>query len=174
MELNEERVLKEVIDEFSAAVQVFTQKEYKKAGAAFDGIVEKYKDSDYYSVLEIQARAKAYKNICHAQLNPVKIEPASDEDYLNEGLFNLNAGDFERALELLHHIEGKGFQDAYVNYLLGVAYFKKDEDVSKTLEYLEKSVKEDSYYKIIIHNEPDFTKLHEEETFIRLITPDHE
>lgn len=168
MELKEERILDAAIKEFSAAVKVFTQKDYQSAGEAFAAMVEKYKDSDYYSVMEIQARAQVYKNICDAQIDPIKIELNSDADYLSEAVFQLNSGKYSRAVELLHHIEGKGFQDAYVNYLLGVAHYKKHDDLSKALGYMDKAVKADRHYKIVIYNDPDLARLHDDDAFNRL------
>ena len=169
MELNEEKQLAKIIKEFTSVVQIFSKKEYEKAEKAFGSIIEKYKDSDFYSVLEIQMRSKAYKNICYAQLHPVKIELASDEDYLNEGIYNLNAGNFDMALELLNHLEINGYKDSYVSYLLSIIYLKK-EDSDNSLEYLKKAVEKDEYYRIIAHNEPDFDSLFEKnEEFAAII-----
>jgi predicted Zn-dependent protease len=168
MELSEEKELEKIIEEFSAAVQMFSKKEYEKAEKAFESISERYKDSEYYSVLEVQVRAKVYKNICHAQQNPIKIELSSDEDYLNEGIYNLNLGNFDRALELLNHLEKNGYKDSYVNYLLSIVYLKK-EDINSSLGHLKKAVEKDKYYKIVAHNEPDFDRLGENEAFAAII-----
>jgi tetratricopeptide (TPR) repeat protein len=168
MELSEEKELAKIIKEFDSAVQIFSKKDYEKAENAFDTIIERYKDSDFYSVLEIHARSNVYKKICHAKLDPIKIELTSDEDYLNEGLYHLNAGNFDRALELLSHLEKDGYKDSYVNYLLSIVYLKK-EDINNSLEYLKKAVKKDQYYKIIAHNEPDFDSLFENEAFAAII-----
>ncbi len=168
MELNEKKQLAKIIKEFAPAVQIFSKKDYEKAENAFDSIIERYKDSDFYSVLDIQVRSKVYKKICHAQLHPIKIELTSDEDYLNEGIYNLNAGNFDRALELLSHLGKSGYKDSLVNYLLSIVYLKK-EDIDNSLEYLKKAVKKDQYYKIIAHNEPDFDSLFENEEFAAII-----
>ena len=53
MELNEEKQLAAIVEEFSAVVQIFAKRNYEKAEKEFDAIIEKYKDSEYYSVLEI-------------------------------------------------------------------------------------------------------------------------
>jgi|GEM_PF-661085 len=168
MELSEEKELENIIKEFSAAVQIFSKKDYENAEKAFESISERYKDSEYYSVLEVQMRSKVYKNICQAQLNPIKIELASDEDYLNEGIYNLNTGNVDRAIELLNHLEKNGTKDSYVNYLLSIVYLKK-EDIDSSLEYLKKAVEKDKYYKIVAHNEPDFDSLVDNEAFAAII-----
>jgi tetratricopeptide (TPR) repeat protein len=168
MELSEEKELAKITKEFASAVQIFSKKDYEKAENAFDSIIERYKDSDFYSVLEIQARSNVYKKICHAQLHPIEIELTIGEDYLNEGIYHLNTGNFDRALELLSHLEKNGYKDSYVNYLLSIVYLKK-EDIDSSLEYLKKAVNKDQYYKIIAHNEPDFDRLFENEEFTAII-----
>jgi tetratricopeptide (TPR) repeat protein len=168
MELNEEKQLAEIVEGFSAVVQTFAKRDFEKAEKGFDEIIEKYKDSEYYSVLEIQARAKVYKNICMAQLNPATIDLVDDRDHVNEGLYQLNAGNYDKALEVLSPLENKGFDDAYVDFLLSLVYFKK-EDVEASLNSLKKAVEKDSFYKIIAHNDPDFDDLFDNEAFMAII-----
>lgn len=168
MELNEEKELKKVIDDLTAAVRIFRKKDYAKAAGAFESIVEHYKDSEYYSVLEIQARAKAYKNMCHTQMHPVKVECNSNEDFLNEGVFHLNRKNFDKALEFLEPLGKKKFKEPLVNYLLSIIYLKK-RDISASLEHLKKAVKKDESYRIIAHNESDFDELFENEEFHSII-----
>lgn len=168
MELNEEKQLAAIVEEFSAVVQIFAKRNYEKAEKEFDKIIEKYKDSEYYSVLEIHARAKVYKNICRAQLEPVTIELVEDRDYLNEGIFQLNRGDYNKALEALSPLENKGFDDNYVNFLLALVHLKKGH-VEASLGYLKKAVEKDKYYKIIAHNDPDFDELFDNDAFKAII-----
>jgi tetratricopeptide (TPR) repeat protein len=168
MELNEEKELKRVIDDLTSAVRIFRKKDYAKASDAFENIVEQYKDSEYFSVLEIQARAKVYKNICYSQLHPVKVVCTTDEDYLNEGIFQLNQKNFARAQELLEPLAKKKFKEPYVNYLLSIVYLKK-KDIPASLEHLKKAVKKDESYRIIAHNDSDFDELFENEEFHSII-----
>jgi tetratricopeptide (TPR) repeat protein len=168
MGLKEEKELTKAIAEFTAAVKIFQKKDYEKAGSAFEGIIKHYEDSEYYSVLEIHGRAKVYKNICQSQLNPVQVELDRDENYLSEGIFNLNAGNFDRAFELLEPLAKKGYQEAYANYLLSLIHFKK-KDIDTAMAYLGKAVAKDSCYKIIAHNEPDFDDMFENEAFLAII-----
>ncbi|MDQ1352931.1 MAG: hypothetical protein QG657_3237 [Acidobacteriota bacterium] len=168
MELNEEKELKKVIDDFTAAVRIFRTKDYTKASGAFESIVEQYKDSEYYSVLEIQGRAKMYKNICHSQLHPVQVVCTTDEDYLNEGIFQMNKKNFDKAQELLEPLIKKKFKEPYVNYLMSVVYLKK-KDIPASLEHLKKAVKKDESYRISAHNDSDFDELFENDEFHSII-----
>ena len=168
MKLNEEKQLKQITNEFTNAIQLFNKKEYKKAIECFDQIGTKYEDSEYYSVLEIQTRSKVYKNISEAQLHPVKIKINSEEDYLQEGIFSLNAGNLDKALELFNHLEENKYADPYLYYLTSIVYLKK-EDVESALDYLKKSIDKDDFYKILAYNESDFSHLFENETFMSMI-----
>ena len=168
MKLNEEKQLKQITDEFSKAVQIFNKKEYKKAIEMFDKIIEQFEDSEYYSVLEIQTRSKMYKNISNARVNPVRIKLTSDEDYLNEGIYNLNAGNLDRALELFSHLEKSKYKDPYLSYLFSLTYLKKEE-IETSLGYLKKCIDKDDFYKVIAYNEPDFSTLFENEDFLSMI-----
>jgi tetratricopeptide (TPR) repeat protein len=168
MELKEEKELAKIAEVFTEAMQIFSKKDFEKAQDAFESIIEHYKDSEYYSVLEIQARSEVYKNICHAQLHPLEIELKTPADFLNEAVFNLNAGKPEKARECLDKMEKKDADMAYVNYLYSLVYLKKA-DVSKTLEYLKKAVAKDRFFKIIAHNEPDFDRLFDNEEFSAII-----
>ncbi len=171
MELKEEKELKRITDEFAKGIKAFNQQSCKDAVVIFGRIVEKYKDSEYYGVLEIQARSKVYKNICMSRANPAKISLESDEDYLYNGIFHLNAGRLENALERFEYLEKKSYSDPYLNYLLAVVYLKKEE-TDACLDYLKAAVDKDPFYKVIAHNEPDFDPLFEDENFTALIGPE--
>lgn len=168
MSLSEEKELKSINKEYSQAIEVFRKKDFKKALELFDKIMKKYKDSESYSVQEYIGKSKVYYSICNSKLNPIKIELTTDEDYLNEGTFNLNKGDFEKAVEYLTKVMNKKGKKAFVNYLLSIIYNKK-EDLEKSLDLLKKAIEEDDFYKILAYNESDFENLKENEDFLALV-----
>lgn len=168
MELKEEKELAKIAEVFTEAMQTFSKKDFEKAHDAFDSIIEHYKDSEYYSVLEIQARSKVYKNICQAQLHPLEADLKTPADFLNMAVFNLNAGKPQKARERLDQMDKKDADMAYVNYLYSLIYLKMM-DIPKTLEYLKKAVEIDKFFKIVAHNEPDFDKMFDNEEFTAII-----
>lgn len=168
MRQSEEKELKKVINEFGVAIKLFNKKKYKEAIEIFDKLIKESNDSDHYSVLEVKTRSEVYRNIAESQLNPVKIKLESNEDYLNEGIFNLNAGNLDRALARFKHLEKKKYNDPYLYYLISLVYLKKD-DIEESINYLEQCIDLDDYYKIIAYNEPDFDSLSEDENFIDLV-----
>ena len=166
--LQEEKEFHQIKDAFAEAIDIFNKKDFKAAYEKFERIVEEYKNSEYYNVLEIQARSKVYLNISDSHLNPVEIVLESDEDYLNEGLYHLNSGDLERARELFEHLVKQDKNDPYIYYLHAITLFKLGEK-EPSFEYLAKCIERDEHYKIIIHNEPDFEALLEDEQFSDLV-----
>jgi tetratricopeptide (TPR) repeat protein len=168
MKLNEEKELARITEAFTKGVTLFTQKEVKNALAVFDQIIEEFKDSEYYSIEEIQTRAKVYKAICESLLNPVEIKLETDEDYLNQGVYHLNAGQYAEAIDMFQTLESRGYTDPYLNYLLSIVHLKKRE-FGTCFSYLKKCVQEDDYYKIVAHNEPDFIPILEHREFLAIV-----
>ena len=165
----EEKELKKISLEFNKALQDFHKMNFKSALDLLKEIIENYRDSEYDSVLEIQTQSKLYKNLADCRLHPQKIVLKTDEDFLNEGLYNLNAGQLDQALQhFLGLSEKRKYSDPYIYYLLSLVYMKQD-DEEKALKYLEKCIAKDDYYKVIAHNEPDFESLSENSEFLSMI-----
>jgi len=168
MKLKEEKELQTITGEYEKALQLFQKKSYHKANAAFKQIIETYKDSEFYSVLEIQTRAKVHSAITQAQLHPATIKLETMQDYIWEGVYQLNAGNTDKALELFSHAEKENNKDAYLYYLMAATYLKK-EDTANSLRYVEKCLKKDASYKVIVYNEPDFELLLQNQDFLNLV-----
>jgi len=168
MKLKEEKELQTITAEYEKALQLFHKKNYQKADAAFEQIIQTYKDSEFYSVLEIQTRVKVHRAITQAQLHPAKIKLETNQDYVWEGVYQLNAGNSDKALELFNHAEKENHKDAYLYYLMAAAYVKK-EDMDNSMRYVEKCIKKDAAYKVIVYNEPDFEPLLQNQDFLNLV-----
>jgi tetratricopeptide (TPR) repeat protein len=168
MKLKEEKELQAISEEYEKALQLFHKKTYGKAGEAFKKIIETYKDSEFYSVLEIQTRAKVFTSITEAQTHPVTVKLENAQDHVWEGVYQLNAGNVDKALDHFAHAEKNNFRDAYLYYLMAAAYLRK-EDTVNSLRYVEKCLKKDESYKIIIYNEPDFEPLQQNQDFLNLV-----
>jgi predicted Zn-dependent protease len=168
MKLKEEKELQTITGEYEKALQLFHKKSYHKADAAFKQIIETYKDSEFYSVLEIQTRVKVHHAITQSQLHPATIKLETMQDYVWEGVFQLNAGNIDKALELFNHAEKENHKDAYLYFLMAAAYLKK-EDTDNSMRYVEKCVKKDAAYKVIVYNEPDFEPLLQNQDFLDLV-----
>lgn len=168
MEQTEEKQLQAITDEFGKGVEAFKKRECQQAVDIFTKIVETYKDTEFYSVTEIQARSQVYLRICDSRLNPVKLELQSEEDYLSDGLFLLNAGELDKALERFKYLEEKNYSDPYLGYLFSLVYARKEEPET-CMEYLTAAIEKDEIYRVIAHNEPDFELMLEHEEFVELM-----
>jgi len=168
MELSEEKQLKIITEEFTKGVAFFREREFQKAFEIFNHISEEYKDSQYYSVIEIQNRSKFYQMLCQARLNPVNTDDWDDEDYLYDGLFHLNAGNPDKALERFKYLEEKKFSHPNLDYLLSLVHLKKG-DKQTCLTYLKMAIKSDEFFKIIAYNEPDFEPMFEYDEFTAMV-----
>jgi len=168
MKLKEDSQLNEISKKFSGAVKKFTKREYKEAALDFGNIIEGYKDSEFYSVLEIQARAKSYKNICDSKTVRKKIEPETEESILNELLFYIRTNEFIEAEKIIKKLETKKINSSYSIYLKSLLAFRM-EDIDSALGLLKKAIAKDEKYKIIANNEPDLQDLQENEEFLAII-----
>ncbi|MBN2399830.1 MAG: hypothetical protein JXI33_05750 [Candidatus Aminicenantes bacterium] len=168
MKLKEEKELQAITAEYEKALQLFHKKSYHKAEAAFKQIIETYKDSEFYSVLEIQTRVKVHYAIAQSQLRPATVTLETMQDYIWEGVYQLNSGNTDKALELFNHAEKENQKDAYLYFLMAAAYVK-NEDTANSLRYVEKCLKKDAAYKVIVYNEPDFEPLLQNQDFLNLV-----
>ena len=163
-----ENKLKKILAEFSQAVKWYQKNAPGKADEIFTRMAENYQDLEDDSVQEILIKAKSYQAIVQSKLNPVDIKLESDEDYINEGVFLLNSGNYDKSLEVLNQADKKTPKNPYIFYLMSMVYLKND-DRDKSLEYLGKAIELDEYYKILAYNESDFKPISEEEEFISLV-----
>ncbi|MBN2345679.1 MAG: hypothetical protein JXO51_04750 [Candidatus Aminicenantes bacterium] len=168
MKLKEEKELQAISQDYEKALHSFHKKSYHKAGEAFQRIIDTYKDSEFYSVLEIQTRAKVYRSIAEAQSHPLKVKLEGAQDHVWEGTYQLNAGNINQALEHFTQAEKANCRDAYLYYLMAAAYLRK-EDTANSLRYIDKCLKKDGGYKVVIYNEPDFESLQQNPDFLKLL-----
>ncbi len=168
MKLKEEKELQTITSEYEKALQLFHKKSFQKADVAFKQVIETYKDSEFYSVLEIQTRAKVHHAISQAQLHPVSVKLETVQDHVWAGVYQLNAGNVDKALEFFNHAEKENHKDAYLYFLMAAAHLKK-EDTVNSLRYVEKCLKKDAAFKVIIYNEPDFEPMLQNPDFLKLV-----
>ncbi len=168
MKLKEDSQLNEISKKFSEAIKKYTKKEYKEAAADFGKIIDEYKESDFYSVLEIQTKSKSYKNICDQRATKKKIESDTEDEILNELLFSINIDDVKESEKIIKKLEAKKINSSYSIYLKALFAFSQ-EDIDAGLGLLKKAIDKDEKYKIIANNEPDLQDLQENEEFLTII-----
>jgi hypothetical protein len=168
MKLSEEKEIKKITNDFTAAIKAFNLRDYKKSLENFEKIENNYNNSEFLSVLEIVRKTMSYANICRSELTPVTTKPKTDEDYINEIVFSLNENDLNQADKYFSTLSKKKFSSPFFDYLRSI-YFLKNNETDKSLEWLEKCIKADSLFKISANNEPDFEPLFEDPKFNEII-----
>lgn len=165
----EKKVLEQAKADFAKAVERFKESAYQDAEDLFGKLVDTYKDTEDYIIIEIKMKAGVYQKICHAQITESSRKVVTVSEHFQEGIFQLNSGNIDQALELLSPLDGNDEIDqAYLHYLLSLVYLRK-RDIHACLNFLSKAIDKDSRYKIIAHNEPDYDPLFENESFLKMI-----
>jgi len=168
MEQTEEKQLTAITNEFGKGMEAFKKRECQQAVDIFGQIVDTYKSSEFESVLEIMARSQAYVKLCESRLRPAQITLNNLEDYLHDGVYHLNAGDLDTAVERFQYLAENNYTDPYLEYLFALVFLKKG-DTESCLKHLKAAVEKDKAYKIIAHNEPNFNGMFENEEFVALV-----
>jgi tetratricopeptide (TPR) repeat protein len=153
---------------YEQAIKAFTRKKFTESAEALNEIIDEHKNDKYDLAHQIISEAKIKLAIIESKLNPLKIELEGPEDMLSEGLFCLNSGNYETALDLFGKLLQQDFQKPYTLYLMSIASYK-NENTDSTLKYLKDAIELDDYYKILAYNESDFGPLTENEEFIKLV-----
>jgi len=172
MEITEDKDLARVKEVFTKGIKLFNDRRYKEAMTVFDGIIDEHGGTESYSVIEILNRTKAFKKMCDAQLFPTTTDLNSNEDYLYDGIFNLNSRNLDIALERFLHLREQKFNPAYVNYLISIVHLKKGH-IEPCFKHLGESIALDPWYKVLAHNEADFDPLFENHEFMALVDLTH-
>lgn len=144
---------------FNKAMQYFHKEDFEKAKQHLEQFVESHSEEK-----ELLDRAKIYLKIIQnrEQKDPVSLK--SFEDYYQYGIFRLNQGKYEEAIELFEKANKKKPNQGKVYYATADAYClmgKKEE----CLKNLKKAVELDEFYGILAQNEPDFDEFEEDEEF---------
>lgn len=168
MELSEEKQLKQSEEEYAQGMVLFKERQYREAQVVFNRIIAEYKDSSYYSILEINGRAVLYSKLCEMKLNPVIIPIEDDEDYLFDGIYHLNARNLDKAMERFNYLEEKKYSDPFLVYLISLVHARKG-NYNECLKYLKMAIDKDEFYKILAYNEPDYEYMFDNDAFTALV-----
>jgi len=151
------------LEVYSKAMNYFHKKDYLKAIELFKEIINKYS-----SEKEIFDRANLYLSICKNRMEGKKVKLSNFDDYFYYGIYHLNLGNYEKAIELLKEAQKKAPKEGKVYYALADVSAQIGDDKS-ALSYLKKAIELDSFFKILAQNEVDFEPLKENKEFKELV-----
>ncbi len=138
---------------YEKAFKLFHNKDYAKAGEAFDGLLENEETPDW-----IKVKIKQYKNIADRKAaGPGEEEPHS----LKTVSYHMNLGEFETASQQL---DGLDLPDG-TRFFLRAEMSLEQEDVDSAVDYLKQAIEADSTNTGYALNSPVFGPYLKEEAF---------
>ncbi len=144
---------------YNQAMKLFHQSDYAKAEESLNAFLEKHGKEQ-----ELVDRAKIYRDICLSRLKPEKIKLTTFEDFYQNGVYLLNMGRYNEALESLENARKKEPSNAKLLYVMADAYCMQG-DKDNCLEFLKQAVKLDSYFAILAQNESNFDPVKHDKRF---------
>jgi tetratricopeptide (TPR) repeat protein len=152
--------------EFTKAVKVFLKKDDEKSKEALTAFVQVFSEEK-----ELVDRAKIYLEIVESRLHPPKITLKTAEDYYVNGIFEMNQGVLDDALNSFEKALSKDPKQGKILYAMADASCLKGE-IDGSLEYLQQAVKLDTRFSTLAQNEADFDPIKKDQRFFDIINPE--
>lgn len=161
---------KAALREYEQSLKLFYRHEYADAKKGFEAIL-----AEYGREVEMARRIHDYIRVCDQRLETKRSAPRDLEGLYNAGVFALNAGNYDRALQLLERAEKIEPKTDHVLYSLAAALAQKGE-ADLALEKLRAAVAINpaGYHHVHARRDPDFASLQENEAFRQLVGYDYE
>jgi len=149
----------EALSSFNKAMKYFHKGDFDKAEQSLKDFIKSHSEEK-----ELLDRAKLYLDIIQASGEQESISLKSFDDYYQYGVFRLNQGRYEEAIDLFKKANKKKAKQAKVYYAIANAYCLMDEK-DKCIANLRKAMELDEFYGILAQNETDFDVYREDEEY---------
>jgi len=147
------------LSSFNKAMKYFHKGDFDKAEQSLKDFIKSHSEEK-----ELLDRAKLYLDIIQASGEQESISLKSFDDYYQYGVFRLNQGRYEEAIDLFKKANKKKAKQAKVYYAIANAYCLMDEK-DKCIANLRKAMELDEFYGILAQNETDFDVYREDEEY---------
>jgi tetratricopeptide (TPR) repeat protein len=147
------------LSSFNKAMKYFHKGDFDKAEQSLKDFIKSHSEEK-----ELLDRAKLYLDIIQASREQESFSLKSFDDYYQYGVFRLNQGRYEEAIDLFKKANRKKAKQAKVYYAIANAYCLMDEK-DKCIANLRKAMELDEFYGILAQNETDFDVYREDEEF---------
>jgi tetratricopeptide (TPR) repeat protein len=144
---------------YGEAVKAYRKGNSEKAVESFKSLIK-----EYASEKELVDRAQTYIKICQEGKSKESFPLKTFDDFYEYGIFKMNQGNYEEALELFQKAIEKDPDHAKILYFMAGIYQSMG-DVDQSLEFLKKAVQKDKYFKILAQNDSAFEALRENKKF---------
>jgi tetratricopeptide (TPR) repeat protein len=147
------------LSSFNKAMKYFHKGDFDKAEQSLKDFIKSHSEEK-----ELLDRAKLYLDIIQASREQESFSLKSFDDYYQYGVFRLNQGRYEEAIDLFKKANRKKAKQAKVYYAIANAYCLMDEK-DKCIANLRKAMELDEFYGILAQNETDFDVYRGDEEF---------
>ena len=151
------------VKNFEAGVRFFQKQNYEKAKQVFEKLAGG-------SPHKVASRAKTYLHLCEQKLSRTELAPKTAADYYNLGVAQLNARNFETAIEYLNRADRLGPNQDHVRYALAAALTLLG-NVEAALEHLKAAIELRPANRFLARKDEDFQLLADDPRFRRLLHP---
>jgi hypothetical protein len=148
---------------FEQALKVFNRHDFSAARSAFESILDKFGDQ-----AEIVARARTYLTISEQRLARTPAVPRNPDALYDQGVFELNRGNAQLAIELFEKALKAEPRAAHVLYSLAAACARVN-DQTKAIESLRRAISIQPVHRSHARRDLDFVSLRTNETFQQLV-----
>jgi tetratricopeptide (TPR) repeat protein len=157
---------KKVFQAYEKAVSLVHASKYSQALKSLNTLATKHPDDS-----GVQARVKNYIKICEKRSRQPAALPSSADELYDLGVFNHNAGDYEKALELFAAAAKKSDEAGFVSYATAATYAMKG-DETLSVANLTTAIAASDKNRIQAQNDPDFRALADSAAFKLLVWPE--
>jgi tetratricopeptide (TPR) repeat protein len=147
---------------FEQALRLFNRHEFGPARSAFLAVLAKFAEQ-----AEIIARARTYLAICEQRLARSPSVPRNPDALYNQGVFQLNRGNTEDAVELFEKALKAEPRADHVFYSLAAAHARLN-DTTKAMEALRRAIGIRPVHRSHARRDLDFVGLRSNEDFQQL------
>jgi len=148
---------------FEQALKSFHRQEYDVACDAFKRIFKEFGNE-----VEVAPRARDYMTVCEQRTEKPKSAPKSSEANYSQGVFELNAGRYQKAADLLEKAARMEPNSAYIIYSLAAAQAQLN-DIDSAMDSLRRAIQLEESLRNRARRDSDFSNLMNDEEFRELV-----
>lgn len=142
------------VETFEKGLKALHKGDLERARAHFESVLSGGSDDR-----ELEDRARTYIAICdRAGKGSNSPSPRGLEELVAQGVFWLNAGEYERAVKLLQKAVDMEPKNDHARYCLAAAYARSG-DIEHAAEHLKQAVGADPYNRVLATMDNDFDTL---------------
>ena len=150
---------------FEKAVKALGRKDFDRAGALFDALIESHPEEK-----DLVERARSYRVICERAREKRPARPKSFEDILNHGVYLHNRGEYADALKAFQQAAEMHPKNEHVLYCLAAVQARTG-DRGAAIKALRSAILANPANRAQARTDADFDPLRDDSDFVALLQP---